>query len=40
MRLVSQNLLLFSLLLIKGLIICSASLPVEERSNEHVIKRT
>lgn len=24
----------------KGLIICSASLPVEERSNEHVIKRT
>ena len=40
MRLVSQDLLLFSLLLIKGLIICSASLPVEERSNEHVIKRT
>ena len=40
MRLVSQNLLLFFLLLIKGLIICSASLPVEERSNEHVIKRT
>ena len=40
MRLVSQNLLLFSLLLIKGLIICSAILPVEERSNEHVIKRT
>ena len=40
MRLVSQDLLLFSLLLIKGLIICSASLPVEERSNEHVIRRT
>ena len=40
MRLVSQNLLLFSLLLIKGLIICSAILPVEERSNEHVIRRT
>lgn len=40
MRLVSQDLLLFSLLLIKGLIICSAILPVEERSNEHVIRHT